>query len=192
MRRLTVLSVLVALINACGSGGDVSREPGSYEDFERAAVDLLDELSAYEISAGENLPHSGTASYDGLISLGTQWRTLVGDLALEVDFRSNEVGGVAENFVSDNDVKHSGILRVTGGSINRDANLDPYQQITAILGGVLQVGESYPEYYSVNTLLNGYFLGDDQQGVSGTVTGTVSSRIHDDEAAGGSFAARRR
>lgn len=128
----------------------------------------------------------GKAEYDGQIGLGDiTGNGVVGDLTLSASFgASPTIGGGARNFVDRENRSVDGVLTVSPGSININADPEVAWQFTpGISGTLVQDGANR----NVSAQLNGEFLG--------STAGLIAGEVFDTDPAGnnsGFFVAQRR
>lgn len=109
-----------------------------------------------------DLPLRGTASFNGFASLrveGAQPLVLSGDAWLYVDFASQQAGGAMERVFGTNPgggvADYAGSVRITGGQVQRDLQLD-------YAGALSGAGQNI----TVSGRMAGQFLGDPLRGVT--------------------------
>lgn len=168
---IIVLFLGACFLGACsGSGGSGSgNELGSE--------------GAQPTDPGE-LPISGTARYDGFLTLGlptpTGRQTFSGDLALTVDFdaAAAQVTGVADSFSTDDDDDVRGRIMITDGMIDRKAQTVSDYTFEAGLSGTLS-GDAFRNLVISGTML-GDFNGEDADAVTGRVFGDLVGATGED------------
>lgn len=132
MKTLYFVVPVVLSLAACGG----SSTGGSAFSSTQGAVDvfdaLIDKSDRLDLTPVENIPTSGSASYEGVFSLARIVErfpddpdpdiadALVGEVELDIDFQSNTVSGNANNFFGANG-SVSGALTISEGEIFRDA-----------------------------------------------------------------------
>ncbi|MEL6570585.1 MAG: hypothetical protein AAFQ64_02935 [Pseudomonadota bacterium] len=195
----TVCSVFLAgVLTACGGGGGGSPtegpvQPGPSETDEAVprtvaglrdgAEDLLNIWAPGGVTnytALANVPSSGSATYDGFIygelSDESVVDSLVGRLSIDVTFAADDFafGGLASDFVDQDDTALNGTLTVSGGSFNRDGNPASDATLRGIgLNGTLE--DSDNTTWTVGIQLEGDFLGPSADAVGGEAIGRVTA-----------------
>lgn len=186
MRLIWVL--MLGVLTACSSGGS-GEEPVQDADELQAA------LEADNISDPSLLPTRGTARYDGYMDarlptgdMGerTSYR---GDLRLNVDFGAerNQVTGRASAFASGGGDRLDGDLRIRGGDLFRDTDIDDNYTFTGTVRGALSDAGTP---YDIDAEINGEFRGRNQDGVTGVLFGDVVGPLGQDIFDGDFFAGR--
>ena len=169
MLEKNAVTVIALIIVAGCSGGGGDR---SFADAEREAIELAATLEDLEISSVAQLPTSGSAAYEGMIGVAVPGYAVLGDLNVNVNFASESITGNAGNFIDSDDERISGSLAIDNGSFIRNADPLTEFQFTADIGGALSDSDGN---YLVDGQLLGDFLGQNQEGMSGLVVGTISS-----------------
>jgi hypothetical protein len=169
MNKTFVTIGFITVLGACGGGGGGD---GGFTEKENAATDLANQLSAFDISPADEIPVAGTANYAGLVGFFEPDYAVIGDLSLGVNFQNDAITGNASNFVDSDGVNYTGSLTVNNGNIDRMADPDTEFQFIADMGGIIQGGG---ESFSVDTVLEGDFVGPNQEGIAGIVSGSISS-----------------
>ena len=173
MQQIT-LAVLILTLSACGGSG--GSEIPSRAD--RAAL-LADDVLSDGISDPGRLPDSGSARYDGFMTLrlptqadGSR-RRYTGDLTLNVDFAAprDQITGRAGGFATRGGDALDGGLRLRGGDLYRDTDPDENYTFTGNLDGTLRRGRAD---YAIDARIEGEFRGRGQTGVNGLVFGDVT------------------
>ena len=162
------IAVLAAIgsLSACGGDGGAS----GFAAREDAAIALRNQLAEFDISEASAIPTTGDATYEGLIGYEQADFAVIGDLLVGFNFQSNAISGNASNFLDSDGVRYQGSLALSNGNIDRTADPDTDFQFVADLGGSLQAGG---QTFTVNSFLDGNFLGPQREGIAGFVVGVI-------------------
>lgn len=134
---------------ACSSGGDTGggfgpgepRGPGDFADFAEAegiARGFEDALSTAAPTARADFPASGTAGYDGVMGFARQQDddpSVIGRLALDVDFATRAFSGRATDFVTDQGAFLPGEVTLSNGTIDPAATEPLRVRVAGTIGG---------------------------------------------------------
>lgn len=123
------------------------------------------------VTRASQFPPSGKVEYDGQIGLGSiASNGVVGDLTLSASFENTPtIGGGANNFVDRENRSVDGVLTVTAGQIDINADPDEFWQFTPSITGTLVQGTTER---NVRAQLNGEFLGSTASLIAGEVFDT--------------------
>lgn len=168
---------LAAGCSDSGSGSDADASPTYAELSEQVEV-LEDRTENLLLTDPSSLPTSGSASYDGVIGLGSDGsggapKDFAGELTLNVDFSRDDLSGQATNFVTAGEERLDGTLAITTGDIARgtDPKLEPTYAFD--MGGTLSDADG--DDYRVDATGVGAFLGEDADATFGFVGGEMTS-----------------
>ena len=138
---------------------------------------LVEQFEGIDPSNPSLLPTTESISYSGAAQVNmpttSDPETYYGDMTLTVDFSTVRGGflGDISGLTSDSNAL-SGELTIAGGRLDRSADPDDEYTYNATLNGVLtQEGTDY----DVEGALNGEFLGRDQEGAQGVLSGSVTA-----------------
>mgnify|MGYP005992188061 CR=1 FL=1 len=142
------------------------------EEFTARAEDLyggIAELFTTPYTDPTTLPTSGSASYDGLLSLGPA----IGEMELIANFSEGSIGGTVGNVVLGDDTVATGSLAITSasGAIDRSTDTSVDFTFSAGLDGTLSDDTGS---YDVEATMLGDFTDTDYGYVEGFVEGTVT------------------
>lgn len=199
---MVVAAAAGALLAGCSDDGGTSDGPRpAYEDLlaERAEINSEAFFGSLPFTGAAALPTSGSAAYDGVMTLdlnteeGVPDREMLGELELEVNFgRSTDaVSGSATNFVNYDGEEFDGTLAITDGDLDRvnDAPVGSIEPaIVADLGGTL-TNESGGSY-EFDGDVRGNFRGTEPDYVGASFVGTVVTPEDEREFDGGFVAER--
>jgi len=172
-----IFVLLGFLLTACGGGGG-DEQPSSltYSDYQAQLSTLQTTWSGVAATDPSTLPISGSATFNGVLSLSVQTSgadlDMAGALTLTSNFATDTLTGNATNFITANDAAMSGSLAITGGVLDRAANTNIAHTFSAAIDGTL--GGAGDSYLIQGTLL-GDFLGTGNLGTSGVVNGFATS-----------------
>lgn len=171
-RPIYGLVPLIAVLGACGEASnnadDVTPQPAATFAglaAEAARLDVLTQ-SLPRVQA-DNIPDTGTVSYDGVVTMNTDTGPdLIGDLTLEAAFMTSGISGGMTNIINEDDEAYTGSLNITGDIVRTgDTNID------ALLSGT--INNETGELTTVLTTMRGEFRGLGTEAVSGTVEGNI-------------------
>lgn len=176
----------VLTLTACGPElAELAQSP-EFAALSEDADALRTEAEALFDSEGfsepASLPMNTTATYTGFIGLDTDDVSTIGELELTADFGTDQISGSATNFASE-DTNYSGSLTISNGTgIDRLADLNNFDYtFDADIAGTL-TGDG--EDFVIGGLLEGDFIGNNQEYVGGIVTGTVETNEGDQDITG--------
>lgn len=172
MRKTFFTVGFISVLGACGGGDGGSGGDGGFAEKENAVLDLVNQLSQFDITPAETIPVTGVANYVGLVGFSEPDYAVIGDLSIGVNFGNDAISGNASNFADSDGVNYTGSLTVNNGSIDRTADPVTEYQFNADMGGMLQGGG---ESFVVDTVMSGDFGGPNQDAIAGIVSGTISS-----------------
>lgn len=172
-------------LSSCGSTTDTAALLSFAETL--ALGDAIDaDWGAEPYSDPATLPRSGSATYDGAMTLATFddggaivppfSLAIIGETQLTADFSGSAISGNARNFVDVDDNRYDGTLAVTDGLIDRDADLAAEFTFDALLDGTLT---NSGEYYDFVGIIDGDFVGPNHEAVIGIATGDILSSTGD-------------
>lgn len=171
--KMHLLSLSALALAACGSTSDPT-----YSDLldEFSTIDAqFDRSDTSQMSDPATLPVLGSFVYNGVLGVNfgpdDARNSLIGDMRLVADFDASGISGDVNNFIDVNDVTYSGQLDITGGNINRAADLATQYTYGADLDG--QLTDEDGGQYSFDMTLRGDFFGDNQEFVGGDLAGDV-------------------
>ena len=175
------LLLICALLAGCVSGGEnpVPKEPDvGFAAYANQAAALHATWDAQAITAPTTLPLSGTARFDGVMGLrlatGTGELLMNGALRLNIDFATDGLSGQAGSFSDQSQNAVSGSLAITGGVLDRTANVGAEYTFSANIGGNLTTPF---DSFAITGDINGDFSGASAGAVIGLVSGTAISSI---------------
>ncbi|WP_296417276.1 hypothetical protein [Pseudooctadecabacter sp.] len=176
-RSLLTLSVMAAVLTACGS----SSEPTFDERRDGFFVQRDNFLDTTQpVQNFSDLPTSGTATFNGAVGVtltDVDRTSIIGDLALEVAYSdpSGTVSGRADNFTTDFGEDFSGGLDITNGELG-DSGIATGVGFNGDLTGTLvgpQTGTVVVDADMSGTFGTPLTGGGDVVGAVGLVTGSV-------------------
>lgn len=181
---------MFALLAACGSssGGEdvvdvIDVTPTTIDAFLDENGDVLDGVS--RSLANEIINESGNVTYVGTIFGTLDGGDVIGSLALDVDFDSNQTSGSATEFTHSVDGDFGGEL--TGSAaVSADAQ-SGIPQISVVLTGDLERGATT---FASELLLDGDFFGHETDQIN-VAAGQVEGNIGDVDIDAGLFFAQR-
>ncbi len=114
-------------LSACGSsGGDDGPTLLSFADLSAERSTLETEANALTLVDSDDLPTSGSATYDGTLGFSIDAGTLdiLSDLSITATFQAVDgtLSGNLTNFVNSNEQAYSGQMAIQNGVIDRDAS----------------------------------------------------------------------
>ncbi len=180
MRAARLLAAGLLPLAGCGgaggSGGGTGPIPPSWSAYEERQAALQAQWGSIAPTAPASLPYSGSAHYAGVLRLRAEQavgeRLMDGSLALDVSFASGTFSGSAGSFVDSSGTLMSGSLSVSGGVIDRAADLNTGYTYSANLDGTLS---GPADSFQISADLSGDFRGSAWQAASGVVAGTAQS-----------------
>ncbi|NDV01372.1 hypothetical protein [Pseudoroseicyclus tamaricis] len=126
LRSAAAPLVLLAALGACSSSsGPEGSDLPAFSDFDDAlsyAENVISSLDTVEDIYADELPDSGTASYEGfaIVAEADSDAGAIGGVAMELDFGAESLTGRADNFVASDDTPVSGQLDIAGSGIADD------------------------------------------------------------------------
>ena len=141
--KLTFSVLAAATLAACGgsstpivNGPQPTPDPLSFREIADIAADVNAGYNRESITPKSLVPVGGSATYRGAvggdITVGSNVTDVAGLMEMDVDFRSDRVGGLLGNFVTRGGDQIDGTLSVRNGVLNRRSN----SQQVAIFGDV--------------------------------------------------------
>lgn len=187
------LAVLAAiLLVACG--GDSGERVQGYKTLRQDYLNIVEAVGLEQPIEPSTLPVSGSAIYAGSLFIGTpNGPDILGDLDLTANFANATISGRATEFRDNERGVYDGRLDITGGDIDRTANLTEVYTFIADLDGRITEQDT-GDFYNVDAFLVGDFFGPDQRYVFGIARGDVTSNVGDFEleSENASFAAEKK
>lgn len=173
--KFAAISVLFAIgLSACSSSdSDDDRRP-SYDDLATRGESLISNVVEMDITPLENMPVTGTASYEGVAAFSydrSEEADVLSELQLEANFANSEVGGRFHNFVDATQGNIDGQLDISNGRI-----IENHFEAEAA-GRLTLDGESS----DVELSLEGDFGGDSADAVIGFADGGATNGEFDIE-----------
>lgn len=179
-RRAPVsLLALIVAAGCSGSGDDGGAQPDAqptFAELQAEAVALEDRTAQLGLTDPGTLPVSGSASFDGVIGLGSDGANgapgdFGGTIALAVDFGSDELAGEATDFVTAGEDRIDGTLAITASAIDRAS--DPSVEPTYSFDMAGTLVEEDGDAFDVDMVGDGAFLGSDGEATFGFVDGVI-------------------
>ncbi len=168
----------ISILSACGGGS--SGPPPTYGELvdQFQAIDAkFDRGNVDAISDPGFLPNSGSVTYNGVFGVNLpgeiEEKSLIGDLALNVNFGNDQLSGSVRDFVDEEEVYYSGTLQITDGLISRDAVVEDQYTFNADISGNLEADSGGTT--SFDGVLVGDFYGDNEEFVAGAFEGDVTT-----------------
>ena len=174
--RTTVLAAMSLALAGCD---DVADGGGSNEPRPTYAALVADQDALYDETVGlsytdpSTLPITGSANYEGVMTMGSggAMPEMAGELTLDMNFADSSLSGGASNFVTEDGEEMTGSLDVASGRILTEIDVSEDYTYGALLTSQLE-DEAGGDYDFAGGLA-GDFLGEDHSHAEGIVEGTV-------------------
>ncbi|KJZ17929.1 hypothetical protein [Loktanella sp. S4079] len=171
----------LALLSACGGGGDVPEVTTDLDEMYVAIGALQSAHPADDYTALSDLPDSGSAAYAGYMSTELSNRTddvtnvLAGEVLISVDFGASDmVSGSAQDFLDQDGNPILGALDIAGGVLDRAG--DPFgDDATFQFSGDGVLTDQDGRELTLEISFDGDFLGSNHEAIGGDVTGSVTA-----------------
>jgi hypothetical protein len=174
--KLSIILAGTCVLAACGGGGGGA---ASLEDQMNTGEELIERFGDADRTAVDDMPMTGTATYDGVAELRTNEASVGADLELVADFEASSVDGTFDNFNDPEGFEIGGSVSVSDGQIVGNS-------LAGDLDGQLTVeGEDV----GVTGAIFGEFVGENAEGIRGELEGTLTNAEGPDEGFVGEFIA---